>query len=378
MDASKELYLVSDTMGDAIANFEAVISREKLIELTEVCSEVQNSWSGSNLGYHANVYYAGLRTPPPGAHFSPEWGFESNYFGPQTDPGFQEFQSAQVKQEITRRAGGVSTDDFQGPATKLTREFEALQRDVVSILTIYKESVKDDFVNDILNDVRALGVTSPQQARKILYPSGQKMSRDTLAITQGTRLGPHQEVWADALSISSVLGSANQLTELSRQIAAHISRRLEAKGFSGEKPSGSVGRTVFIGHGRSPIWRELKDFLKDTLRLEVEEFGRVATAGISTTARLGDMLDNAAFAFLIMTAEDEKSDGSKTARQNVIHEVGLFQGRLGNQRAIVMLEDGCEEFTNIAGLGQLRFPAGRISAVFEEIRGVLRREGLMQ
>jgi hypothetical protein len=35
------------------------------------------------------------------------------------------------------------------------------------------------------------------------------------------------------------------------------------------------------------------------------------------------------------------------------HEVGLFQGRLGFEKAIVLLEDGCEEFSNIKGLVQM-------------------------
>jgi predicted nucleotide-binding protein len=78
-----------------------------------------------------------------------------------------------------------------------------------------------------------------------------------------------------------------------------------------------------------------------------------------------------------MTAEDEQSDGQLHARMNVIHEAGLFQGRLGFQRAIVLLEDGCEEFSNIQGLGQIRFPKGDIRAVFEEVRQVLEREGLL-
>jgi predicted nucleotide-binding protein len=38
---------------------------------------------------------------------------------------------------------------------------------------------------------------------------------------------------------------------------------------------------------------------------------------------------------------------------NVIHEAGLFQGRLGFERAIILLEDGCEEFSNIQGYGQI-------------------------
>ena len=57
---------------------------------------------------------------------------------------------------------------------------------------------------------------------------------------------------------------------------------------------------------------------------------------------------------------------------NVVHEAGLFQGRLGFQKAIILLEEGCEDFSNIDGLGRIGFPKGTISAKFEEIRAVLR------
>ena len=60
----------------------------------------------------------------------------------------------------------------------------------------------------------------------------------------------------------------------------------------------------------------------------------------------------------------------------MIHEAGLFQGRLGFKRAIILLEDGCEEFSNVHGLGQIRFPSENVSAVFEDVRRVLEREGL--
>jgi len=134
---------------------------------------------------------------------------------------------------------------------------------------------------------------------------------------------------------------------------------------------------VFIGHGRSLIWRELKDFLQDRLCLPWEEFNRESTAGVATTARLQEMLGRSCFAFLVMTAEDEHADASLHARENVIHEVGLFQGRLGFAKAIVLLEDSCAQFSNIEGLGQIRFPAGKISAKFEEVRQVLEREGVI-
>jgi predicted nucleotide-binding protein len=134
---------------------------------------------------------------------------------------------------------------------------------------------------------------------------------------------------------------------------------------------------VFIGHGRSQTWLGLKDFLQDRLKLEWEEFNRQPTAGMSTIQRLRDMLDASVFAFLVLTAEDEHADGSQHARENVVHEVGLFQGRLGFHRAIVLLEEGCAEFSNIYGLTQIRFPQGNIGASFEEIRRVLERENVI-
>lgn len=142
------------------------------------------------------------------------------------------------------------------------------------------------------------------------------------------------------------------------------------------RASGS-GDKVFIGHGRSPAWRELKDFLAGRLGLPWEEFNRVPVAGVSNKERLSAMLDGSCFAFLILTAEDQRADGALQPRQNVVHEAGLFQGRLGFERAIIVLEDGCEEFSNVEGLGQIRFPRERISACFEEIRAVLEREGIV-
>jgi predicted nucleotide-binding protein len=138
------------------------------------------------------------------------------------------------------------------------------------------------------------------------------------------------------------------------------------------------GGRVFIGHGRSLVWRELKDFLQDRLHLPWEEFNRESAAGIATTERLTQMLEISSFAFLIMTAEDEHADETLHARENVIHEVGLFQGKLGMKRAIILLERGCQEFSNIHGLTHIPFPQGHISAAFEDIRRVLERERIIE
>ena len=86
------------------------------------------------------------------------------------------------------------------------------------------------------------------------------------------------------------------------------------------------------------------------------------------------MLSKTSFAVLVLTGEDETSDGGSRARQNVIHEAGLFQGRLGFNRAIILLEEGTEEFSNIQGIEQIRFGKANIKETFGEILATLRRE----
>lgn len=136
-------------------------------------------------------------------------------------------------------------------------------------------------------------------------------------------------------------------------------------------------KRVFIGHGNSPEWKKLKTFLVKDLKLEYDEFNRVSPAGFNTQQRLTQMLDNCGFAFLVFTGEDSHGDKTRHARENAIHEAGLFQSRLGWQKAIILLEDGCETFSNIDGLTQIRFPRGQIAKKFTKVRDVLVREALI-
>lgn len=131
---------------------------------------------------------------------------------------------------------------------------------------------------------------------------------------------------------------------------------------------------VFIGHGRSELWRDLKDHLQDKHKYDIEAYEIGARAGHAVRDILQDMMIKSSFAILVMTGEDETADGKRRARQNVIHETGLFQGRLGFNRAIVLLEEGTEEFSNIEGIEQIRFSRGNIKETFGDILSTLMRE----
>jgi len=136
----------------------------------------------------------------------------------------------------------------------------------------------------------------------------------------------------------------------------------------------TTGPVIFIGHGRSPLWRDLKDHLSDKHDYKIVAYETGARAGHTIRDVLDEMAAKSSFAILVMTGEEEGPAGKMEARPNVIHEVGLFQGRLGFSRAIVLLEDGTEEFSNLNGIQQLRFSKGNIKEVFGDILATLKRE----
>jgi predicted nucleotide-binding protein len=364
----QDLVLIADRLdalsGTFLAEHEGAIQR-----VLASSKEIAKSWSGSNLGYHADIYYENLEPRPPGAQFSSEWGLD-NAMGMGTRGRWQEFDRAEVRSKVLSRAGNPDLIPAEVSSKDVAKVFQGARAQVLSSLTL--EAGDDNYLKALLAKAEACEIRDVSDLVRAQVPTGQTMSRDTMALTQGRRAAVHQSVIAEMWALEQPALCAKELSEIARQAGSHLIRK-EAR----TRRSNLVGTNVFIGHGRAPAWRELKDFIKDRLQLPYDEFNRVPVAGITNISRLNEMLDAAAVAFLVLTAEDELADGKQQARMNVVHEVGLFQGRLGFTKAIILLEDGCEEFSNVEGLGQIRFPAGNVAAAFEEVRLVLEREGML-
>jgi predicted nucleotide-binding protein len=155
---------------------------------------------------------------------------------------------------------------------------------------------------------------------------------------------------------------------------------VQQKTTEGERgPGKSAGAKpcVFIGHGRSVLWARLQLYLQNDLGLTTVNYEAESRVGDSIIPILEKMLQEADFAVLILTAEDETTTGERRARQNVIHEAGLFQGRLGFKKAVLLVQEGLQEFTNVAGLQYIGFSGDRIEQTFYELQRVLKREEIL-
>lgn len=356
------------------ADLENLLASRDVEELERVLETVANSaeavgraWSGSWIGFQSRVYHEGLEPTPAGAHFSSEWGSLGRYH----TGTWKEYDFDFVQSEVLRRAGLVGLDELRPLRDRLRRVFEEKRDEALSVIHAMQSEATDEFLEEIRARIKGLELPTTSAFVRALAP-GSFYSRDSLAMSQGVQTPPHIAVQAEVAAIRSAVVGCRDLSDLTLRALSHF-ERLRRQGARSER----VGTNVFIGHGRSAAWKDLRDFVRDRLRLPWDEFNRVPVAGVTNVARLSEMLDAAAIALIVMTAEDEQIDGKLRARENVVHEAGLFQGRLGFTRAIVLLEEGCGEFSNIHGLGQIRFPPSQISAAFEELRRVMEREGLI-
>ena len=373
MNLSDELLILVGRL-EAIKTRAASPEIKDPVERTKIAAEqIGKAWSGSWIGYQSLVYYDQLATPPPGAHFSSEWGRQRFDFGLDhgTSGDWAEYNFDDVATAVRELAGNPDFSQLEQLSKEARSTFDGTRAECLSILATALSLREDEYLKGIEDEVRKLVIVSAKDLVNHFSPK-RVGSRDSLAMSQGLKTPPHLAVQIEAVALEQPIFTCALLERLVRQASSHLSRQESSR-----RPT-APGTKVFIGHGRSLLWRSLKDFVQDRLGLPWDEFNRVPVAGVTNIARLSEMLSEAAIALLVATAEDEQKDGKVQARMNVIHEAGLFQGKLGFSKAIVLLEEGCEEFSNIAGLGQIRFPQGKIEAAFEEVRRVLEREGMIE
>jgi hypothetical protein len=374
MQSHEELFLLARNLKEAAQRADADEFMKPLDAVERAVDDVSRAFSGSWLGYHSRVYYECLRPPPPGARFSQEWGLmDTSFTGLGSHGDWQEFQPNFVTAHINYLAGDPDLTAAKAIAEQAAVMFASAKGDFQSITQGEFSDRPDKYLEKLRQEVDELKLFSPADVVKHLSPRGHTIIRDTTAVNQGSVIPPHIVPLAEIISLRHSIGISRGLADKITKAASHLERQNRRQNVAER-----VGTNVSIGHGRSLIWRELKDFVRERLGLPWDEFNRVPIAGVTNIARLAEMLDASAIAFVVMTAEDEMADGAMQARMNVVHEAGLFQGRLGFTKAIVLVEDGCTEFSNIQGLGQLRFPKGNIAAIFEDVRRVLEREGLIE
>jgi predicted nucleotide-binding protein len=152
--------------------------------------------------------------------------------------------------------------------------------------------------------------------------------------------------------ISPLISNLNYIIEVRTNLNAVFMKEEKLK-----------SKRVFITHGRSQDWRALQSHIEKVLKIETLELAQEPNLGLTVLQKLDEYSNKCGYAVIVMTGDDSVGDETR-ARENVLHEIGFFQGRYGLRNVILLHEDGVSIPSNIQGLVYIAFPKGMIHATF--------------
>ena len=146
-DMTDELFRVADFAAELRAEIRNERLQKPLTAIHTACDEIKRAWSGSNIGYHATVYYAGLRPKPSEVQFSAEWGLMDRWPTHQPNAGWQMMDHQTVLNQIQERSGRPDLTALARDLEFIREKFFGLQEESKSILTAILADTKDTFLS---------------------------------------------------------------------------------------------------------------------------------------------------------------------------------------------------------------------------------------
>lgn len=180
----------------------------------------------------------------------------------------------------------------------------------------------------------------------------------------------------------SASGSMANAIATARELATYIDSLLvlylTPKSKDLEQDASKAGK-VFIGHGQNQIVRnKVKNFIRDRCGLQPLVLEDLPSAGHTVMEKLEKYGRTADYAVLILTGDDlVQGRDERRARQNVIQELGWFQGVLGRKRTAILCEEGVEIASNIGGVVYLKFTGNNVEMIFDQLRQEFEEAGII-
>jgi predicted nucleotide-binding protein len=139
-----------------------------------------------------------------------------------------------------------------------------------------------------------------------------------------------------------------------------------------EQPKREAPRRVFLTHGRSDDWRRVQPFIERDVGIPTVELAQEPNQGRTIIEKLIDNAGRCDSAVIVMTGDDVANEDEARVRENVMHEIGFFQGHFGRSFVILLHEEGVNIPTNLSGVAYIPFAKGNIDAGFHVLHRELR------
>ena len=197
------------------------------------------------------------------------------------DAGWQMMDHKVVSEEILARAGKDEVKAAEDEIAPIQRTFASLRESIISALSVIVSTKSDFFIQRQLQAIERIVIPGVREIADTLTP-GRVWSRDSLALTQGVRAAPHQDLSTLPIYADAIESGLDQLEKATRIAASHVARLT---------PIASDG--AFIGAGNvldafAAIGSVLESAKTDVLIVDpymdekaLTEFAHLVPAGIS-------------------------------------------------------------------------------------------------
>jgi hypothetical protein len=139
--------------------------------------------------------------------------------------------------------------------------------------------------------------------------------------------------------------------------------RIASRNADDERP-----QTIFISHGRSSEWLKVQRFIEKDLGFGTIELAQQPNMGRTILQKLKDESERCGVAVIVMTGDDSIGEGETRARENVLHEIGYFQGKYGLDRVVLLHEEGTSIPSNIHGLVYIPFAKAMVEMTYSTLQ----------
>jgi|GEM_PF-518894 len=243
-------------------------SKNELNRLSEIITKIEESWSGSWIGFHSNLYYKGYKKPKWNESFDSEWGSIQGIPEAWEEKNYTEISSfIEFNFDFKRQNILVGIQDF---LNQKAEEAKKLQLNLCIELSLIKDFKNFGQEIKFLEKIENIKWgTSPAEFIKYRAPK-QFMSRDTRAMYQGIKTPPHIEYQAKVYHCLSIISDIENFIKLSQRLIRQIEIR---NNFMSERTVGvdSVSNVLTICKKLHLVANQLENRHNNRPTLKIED-----------------------------------------------------------------------------------------------------------
>jgi len=191
--------------------------KRDLEKLIDTISIVKDSWSGSWIGFHANLYYRGFVKPKWQEQFDSEWGSTQSISDNWVEQSYNDIYN--LLREINDDVDLSAITDY---LLKRRKDIDDIRQDLCTTLSVIKSYENFQAENILLDKIEKneLGMSTTQFIRDIMPK--RFSTRDSFAMSQGIKTPPHIQLLAEVLHLSSTIKDIEEFITLSLRLVKQL------------------------------------------------------------------------------------------------------------------------------------------------------------